>query len=593
MLGITGRRKFQMVLNGIIFGKFIQNFSTIIMKQLLFTFLFLFGFIYCSAQTKSTPVSFSGYVDGYYVQASGKLIYHFSWAVTPEVKAEFSNLEVTRIDYEGVQYDYLKNNKYINFPYSCSGYSTLTEIKCSMPYNGFNTVSKNLYSTSGLTGFDFTTESFKKKYNSETTERQNQIQRNWKSSPYIYDANILELNRSLINSIINDIKRSLEEETKEKELKKKKEEKRLADLKKEEIRKKEEKEKRLAELEKEKERKKQEKEKREKEKREKEKKEKEKEKQKDKVDNSYKFERYAEATAKARQYESNGNISEAIRWYKIALSYSYNHQIENKVKVLEQQQDLNTIASGTAYFITGMNEAFANGSKERIKRIIMSSSYHVSKSTFDEDQPSKSSKVHLEAHLGLDWYFWLVKEKVAFHSGFFGDYTSIDDESPEFSDNRWFFDVEKIVLGNRSGINLFGRFEIDYVFRGLKLKGEYSHIDPNYTGIGDRYLDIPYGGKLQFDGGLRAAVFLANRSNFIVRASGWYINGSGEGMLSMVDPVPEINTSYTRSSGLRLEIIRAPWAFGIFRTSHFYNNSLTNDLTMNTWGVGVLFGGGG
>lgn len=598
-------------LDGIIFGEIRIKNKALYMKYLIFVFFFLFGFIYCSGQTKTTQVSFSGYVDGYYVQASGNLEYRFSWLFSPEVKAEFINLKVTRIDYEGVQYDYLKNNRNINFPYSCSGYATLTEVKCSMPYGGFLATSKNLYATPGLTTFDFATESFKQRYNNETAENKNKIVDDWVSSPYIYDVKILKLHSSVISGIIDDIKRTLRQEAEEKE--KKEEKERLAKLEKE----KEEKElKRQAEEEKAEELKRQaeeenktgssasggENKKSSSSKKDKESKSKEKSFEKEdqekaessEVDDSYKYRMYADAKYKAGQYERNGNIREAIRWYKVALGYSYNLEIENKIKSLETQQDLNTVAVGTATFITGFNDAFDDASRGRINRLVMSSAFHVSKSTYEETFPSKSSKVHMEAHLGLDWYFWMAKKKLAFHLGFFGDYASINDKAEfQFSDDYWTFDSEKLIIGGRSGINLFGIVELDYVFRGLKLKAEYSYQDPNYTGSGISYIDVPYGGKLHFDGGLRAAIYLARKAEFFVRASGWYINGSGDGMLSMVDTTPASNSSYTKSKGLRLEIVKRPWSFGIFRTNHFYSNSLTNDLTMNTWGVGVLFGGGG
>ena len=53
--------------------------------------LFFISILCCFSswgQTKTTQVSFIGYINGYNVKASGILEYRFSWVYYPEVKAE-------------------------------------------------------------------------------------------------------------------------------------------------------------------------------------------------------------------------------------------------------------------------------------------------------------------------------------------------------------------------------------------------------------------------------------------------------------------------------------------------------------------------
>jgi hypothetical protein len=588
-------------------------------KAILFS-LFILCVFSAWGQTKTTQVSFSGYVNGHYVKATGILEYRFSWAFSPVVKAEFKTLEITRIDYEGVQYDHLKNRSKIRFPYSCAGYPTNTEIKCSMPYIGFNSVNNNLYATSGSVGFDFTTPEFKQKYNSESSAKKSQIQNEWEAKPFVSDVIIVELSSSLINDIINDIKSTLNQEAREKEEEEQRlEEERLAELEKEEEeerqrqeeeeeRQRQEEEERLAELEKEKE--------------DtsassgggtsKSKKKKEKEKKSDSKnddydieddensssksnsqDNSEQYRLYADAHYKARQAEANGNISQALYWYKVANGYSYNSETYNKIKSLETQQNINNVAAGAVTFATGFDEAFRDLEDGRIDKLTMSSAYHYAKSTFLESPASKGSKGHLEAYLAFDFYMWIVKHKLGVHLSAFGSFANSEKELEYPRDDAWIFEFTKLELGGTAGINFFGLLDVDYIYRGLKLSGEYSYNVPNtVTGFGLTSIETPFGGSLHFDGGLRAAIYLSRKKSFFVRASAWYINGSEEGMLTTFDPKSTKKTTSTQSQGVRLEIVKRPWSFGIFRNKHIYNNPMSNNLSVNAWGIGLLFGVG-
>jgi len=546
-----------------------------------------------SAQNKTTQVAYSGTSHGYYVKASGVLDYYFTWVAFPEIKAGYQNLEITHLEYKGVLYDVYNNRGAIQFPYSCKGFTTPTTLKASLPLGEIHSVTKDLWTLGWLTGYDFTSSTFKRAYNDLPTAEKEKVQQRWENSAFVLDASIVSINRSLINNIVDDIESTLRDEQREKERKeeeerlKKEEEERQRKEKEEEERRQRERvaeEKRIADR-KEKDRKNREREKKEKKEREEEER-REKERQKE-VSNNIKL--YGEAYNKARNAEAAGNLNEALKWYRIADSYSYNPQVRQKIQALEQQNDLTNMAAGAATFITGFNSAFEGLDEGRLVRGTMTSAFHYAESTYKEEFASRGSKAHFEGFMAFDFYMWMVRQKLAFHLGIFGNYAA---SSKELTGDARGFDSEKLELGATSGINFFGLLEVDYLYRALKLDGEYRYVIDNPNGFGLSTIEVPFGGGLHFDGGLRAAIYLARKKHFFIRTSAWYINGSGEGMLAMVDPTPADQTTFTESQGFRIELVKRPWSFSFFRSYNAYYNLLENNLSVDTWGIGLLFGGG-
>lgn len=143
-------------------------------------------------------------------------------------------------------------------------------------------------------------------------------------------------------------------------------------------------------------------------------------------------------------------------------------------------------------------------------------------------------------------------------------------------------------FGVFAGLNLFGRMELDYYFRGLSIKGEYSTEDHN--SIQGR-LDTPIGGKMHFNSGARASVYFLNNKELFIRGTGWYVDALPGSPVKFLDNANN-DQIQTVSYGYRLEIGKRPWSFILFSQHDAYYTTEALNVGLNAWGVGVGFGGG-
>ncbi|WGH75352.1 hypothetical protein P8625_14960 [Tenacibaculum tangerinum] len=193
--------------------------------RVLISVLFFLCFNTVCGQTKTTMVSFSGYVNGNYVNVTAEMNYRFVFrAGEPEVQASWKWFKVNYVNYKGVRYSYLNNRKFIKFPYSLtSNFITQVELTAVPPtYSGFENVVKNMH---GTTTQNFFFSLNQRVWNAYSITERKKAKLSWLETPFINRATILSLSGNAINSIFNDIEKTLQEEKEEKEEKKEKQKK--------------------------------------------------------------------------------------------------------------------------------------------------------------------------------------------------------------------------------------------------------------------------------------------------------------------------------------------------------------------------------
>lgn len=186
----------------------------------LFKLIIYLSFFALNSQIKTTMVSFSGYVNGHYINTTGEIDYKFIFQGDPEVQASWKWFKVNYVNYKGVKYSSLNNRKYIKFPYSLtSSFTTNVELTSVPPTkSGFESITKNMYGKQ-IQNYSFTLD--KGTWTKYSISERQKEKTSWLETPFINRATIISLSGAAINSIFNDIKRTLEEEKKDKEKQKK------------------------------------------------------------------------------------------------------------------------------------------------------------------------------------------------------------------------------------------------------------------------------------------------------------------------------------------------------------------------------------
>lgn len=300
---------------------------------------------------------------------------------------------------------------------------------------------------------------------------------------------------------------------------------------------------------------------------------------------------FNEAVANARNAEANGDYQTALEQYTRAYNLKNQYWIRGKIQEMEQRARTQAMAAGTAVFISGMNEGFADLPTGRMNGSLVFSLNFSDLNYGVTDGLGGMKGGSLGAYGVFDYNIWFGPyKKAGLHIGMTASYSGLWDTYTGSNPFTGSYDSEpsNTDFGVFGGLNLFGRLELDYYFRGLAIKGEYSTEDPN--SIQGR-LDTPMGGDMHFDGGARASIYLFNNKEFFIRTTGWYVDALAGSPVKFLDPANNDQVQ-TVSYGYRLEIGKRPWSFVLFSRHDAYYTTEAINVGLNSWGVGVGFGGG-
>jgi tetratricopeptide (TPR) repeat protein len=295
---------------------------------------------------------------------------------------------------------------------------------------------------------------------------------------------------------------------------------------------------------------------------------------------------YAYAIRNAEQAEENGNIREALRFYREAYAYNSSYYLAQKIEQLQQRADVEQVGEVTGAIVTGLFSELRSGSTE-----LMNGVFSISGSMGSHDYgitPGLGSYNHQTGSLFIlaEKIFWLnSSEQVGLALGA-NINSRIDGYYLDGANDRTLY-VENRDINLHLGLNFGRRIEITGLLRHLKLKGELSGRNQN-----DDSFDTIYGGNGGLATGIRGAVYLARQREFFIRGVGIYVDSRSDGQFRSLNVWP-ISDIEMHSYGYRLELAYTPFIFSFYSTTDTYINLKQNgNFGFNHWGIGIGFGGG-
>lgn len=295
---------------------------------------------------------------------------------------------------------------------------------------------------------------------------------------------------------------------------------------------------------------------------------------------------YAYAIRRAEQAEENGNIREALQYYREANAYRSSYQLEQKIEQLQQQADIEQIGELTGTVVTGMLSDLRTGTAEKLNGV-----FSISGSMGNHDYgitPGLGTYAHRTGSLFIlaEKIFWLSSSQSLGITAGASVNSRIDGYYLDGSNDRT-LNIQNRDVNVHLGFNLGRRIEVAALLRHLKLKGELSDRNPN----GDSF-DTFYGGNGALATGVRGAVYLARQKEFFIRGVGIYVDSRSEGEFSSLNIIP-VNDVEMHSYGYRLELAYQPFIFSFYSTTDSYYNLTENgSFGFNHWGIGIGIGGG-
>ncbi|MEP1304807.1 MAG: hypothetical protein ABJK11_17605 [Balneola sp.] len=295
------------------------------------------------------------------------------------------------------------------------------------------------------------------------------------------------------------------------------------------------------------------------------------------------------AINRAEAAEANGDYYTAADEYRAAYALDSQYWLQNKIREMKQRAETQAIAAGTATFISGMNEEFADLPKGRLDGSFVFSVNYSNLNYGGTNGLGGMEGASLGGYASIDRIFWFDKYKqVGAHLGAVGSQSALWDnfEGNNSFTNGYSSQPNNLDIGFFLGLNAFGKIELDYYFRGLSIKGEYSAEAPNSS---QGRLDQPIGGPLHFDGGARASFYLYNNKEFFIRGTGWYVDGFSDSPLKFLDNANNDEVQ-TVSYGYRIVIAKRPWSLVIFSQHDAYHTNEALNVGLNSWGIGLGLG---
>ncbi len=290
------------------------------------------------------------------------------------------------------------------------------------------------------------------------------------------------------------------------------------------------------------------------------------------------------ALSRARNAEARGDYYQALQEYKTAYGLKRQYWLEDRIREMEQKADAQAFAAGVATFITGMNELSDLVPSERLNGSLVHSGGYSEHNATNTPGLSEFSAARMDIfYLLVDRSFWLDKmKKIGIHIGGnvqyssqWDDYSGSNNSGGSYSTSLDFTTIQVFA-----GLSFFGRLEIDYLYNGFGIDGNYNASE---------FSDVPIGGKLHFDGGARASVYLLNNQDLFLRISGWYVDAQENSDYKFLDPDNNDDVQ-TTSYGYRVEFVKAPWSLSFYSRQDTYLSNTSLNIGLNSWGLGIGLG---